>query len=261
MTRVFPARAGMTTKRAYMRASYMTIAPIKTRVFDENENLEKFIFEYIPALQDNSIVVVTSKIVALSEGRTCDDDSEEARERLIKEESEWMMKTKYVWLTLKDGMLAASAGIDASNANGKLILLPKNSFYAACELREKIKRRFNINNCGVLITDSRLLPLRTGALAYAIGYAGFRGVRDNRGKPDIFGRTLLLSQTDVADGLASGAVICMGEGAEQIPLAVITDPPVEWTDDPIDPNELRIPPEDDLYRPFFENLTMREDAE
>lgn len=232
----------------------MTIHPIKTRIFQEHKNLEKFILEYIPALQDNSIVVVTSKIVALAEGRTCDDDSEETRERLIKQESQWMMKTKYVWLTLKDGMLAASAGIDASNANGKLILLPKNSFYAACELRENIKKQFDIKNCGVLITDSRLLPLRAGALAYAIGYAGFKGVKDNRGKPDIFGRTLVYSQTDVADGLASAAVICMGEGAEQIPLAVIADPPVEWTDDPTDPNELRIPPEDDLYRPFFDNL-------
>lgn len=109
-------------------------------------------------------------------------------------------------------------------------------------------------NLGILIVDSRMLPLRAGALAYAIGYAGFKGVRDNRGKSDIFGRTLELSQTDVADGLASGVVICMGEGAEQTPLAVITDPPVEWTDEPIDPQELIIPPEDDIYRPFFENL-------
>lgn len=235
----------------------MTITPIKTRIFQEHENLEKFILEYIPSIQENSIIVVTSKIVALAEGRTHDNDSDESKEILIKQESEWMMKTKYVWLTLKDGMLAASAGIDASNANGKLILLPKNSFHAAYELREKIKKHFAIENCGALIIDSRLLPLRAGALAYAIGYAGFKGVKDNRGKPDIFGRVLQYSQADVADGLASGAVICMGEGAEQIPLAVITDPPVEWTDDPIDPNELRIPPEDDLYRPFFENVPLR----
>ena len=53
----------------------------------------------------------------------------------------------------------------------------------------------------------------------------------------------------------------MGEGAEQIPLAVITDPPVEWTDEPADPNELCIPPEEDVYRPFFENLPTREGAE
>ncbi len=222
----------------------------------ENEHLEDFIFEYIPAVQENSIIVVTSKIVALSEGRTCDDDSEETKERLTKQESEWMMQTKYVWLTLKDGMLVASAGIDRSNANGKLILLPKDSFQTAARIREVIQKKYDVHNIGVLITDSRLLPLRAGALAYAIGYAGFKGIRDNRGKPDIFGRELLYSQTDVADGLASAAVICMGEGAEQIPLALIVDPPVEWTDEPNDPKELVIPPEEDVYRPFFENLPI-----
>ena len=222
----------------------------------ENEHLEDFIFEYIPAVQENSIIVVTSKIVALSEGRTCDDDSEETKERLTKQESEWMMQTKYVWLTLKDGMLVASAGIDRSNANGKLILLPKDSFQTAARIREVIQKKYDVHNIGVLITDSRLLPLRAGALAYAIGYAGFKGIRDNRGKPDIFGRELLYSQTDVADGLASAAVICMGEGAEQIPLALIVDPPVKWTDEPNDPKELVIPPEEDVYRPFFENLPI-----
>ncbi len=232
----------------------MIITPIKTRIFLEHENLEDFIFEHIPVVQEGSIIVITSKIVALSEGRTCDDDSEEMKERLARQESEWIMQTKYVWLTLTDGMLVASAGIDRSNANGKLILLPKNSFQSAHKLRDALQIKYNVQKIGVLITDSRMLPLRVGALAYAIGYAGFRGVRDNRGKPDIFGRTLLLSQTDVADGLASAAVICMGEGAEQIPLVVITDAPVEWTNEPVDPKELIISPEDDIYRPFFENL-------
>lgn len=238
----------------------MIITPIKTRVFLESENLEEFITEYVPDLEENSIIVVTSKIVALAEGRTHPDDSEEAKERLARAESEWIMKTKYVLLTLTDGMLVASAGIDRSNANGKLILLPKNSFLTAKTLRTSLQKRYSIKNVGVLIIDSRLLPLRAGALAYAIGYAGFKGIRDNRGKPDIFGRELVYSQTDVADGLASASVICMGEGAEQIPLAVITDPPVEWTDNPANPRELCIPPEEDVYRPFFDNLDNMKEA-
>ncbi len=234
----------------------MTIDPIKTRIFLENENLEKFIEEYIPIVQENSIIVITSKIVALSEGRTHDDDSDKAKERLIRQESEWALQTKYAWLTLKDGMLVASAGIDRSNANGKLILLPKNSFETAFALRAYFLKKYTATNLGVVITDSRLMPFRAGVLAYAIGYAGFKGVYDNRGKPDIFGRTLIMSQTDIADGLATSAVICMGEAAEQQPLALITDAPVEWTDDPADPKELVIPPEDDLYRPFFENIPL-----
>lgn len=239
----------------------MIITPIKTRIFFENENLEKFILEYIPAVQKNSIIVVTSKIVALAEGRTAVVINEEEKEALIRQESEWMLRTKYTWLTIKDGTVLTVAGIDESNANGKVILLPKNIYYSAEELRSMLRSKYSTGNIGILITDSRTIPLRTGIGGIALGYAGFKGMRNYIGTPDLFGRIMTMSRTNVADSLASAAVICMGEGAEQQPLAVITDPPVEWTDDPIDPDELRVPPEDDLYRPFFESLTMREDGE
>lgn len=232
----------------------MTITPIKTRIFLENEYLESFIREHIPAVQENSIIIITSKIIALSEGRTHNNDSKEEKECLIRGESDWIMKTKYVWLTRKDDMLMASAGIDESNGNGKLILLPKDSYKTAAELLASLRKIYAVSSLGILITDSRTLPLRAGVIGYALGYAGFKGLKNYIGTPDLFGRLFHFSRTDVADCLATAAVLCMGEGAEQQPLAVITDPPVEWTNDPIDPNELRIPPEDDLYRPFFENL-------
>ena len=48
----------------------MKIIPIKTKVFNENENLLEFILKYIKKIPEGSVLVVTSKIVALSEGRT-----------------------------------------------------------------------------------------------------------------------------------------------------------------------------------------------
>ena len=66
-------------------------------------------------------MVVTSKIVALSEGRTTTYKNEKERAELIKKESSFALKTKYTWLTIKDGMVMASAGIDESNADGKVI--------------------------------------------------------------------------------------------------------------------------------------------
>lgn len=235
----------------------MNTTPIKTRIFQENENLEEFILEHISALEENSLLVVTSKIVALSEGRTHHNDSEDAREQVMKEESEWMMRTAHTWLTLKQGALMSYAGIDESNANGKLILLPRDSYQAAREIRARLRSIYGIKNMGVLITDSRTIPFRYGIAGVALGYNGFAGIRSYVGTPDIFGRLLKCSRTNVADGLATAAVLCMGEGAEQQPLCVITDPPVEWTDEPADPKELTIPPEDDLYRPFFENLPQK----
>ncbi len=231
----------------------MQVRPVKTRVFREKENLADFIVRYIPRVKENSIIVVTSKIVALAEGRTVAIENEHTRERVIREESEFALRTQYTWLTLKDGLLMSSAGIDESNADGKLILLPKDSFKSARELRKELAKRYGVKNLGVLIPDSRVLALRAGAVGVSMGYAGFRGIRDYRGTKDIFGRTMKISRTNVADSLATTAVFAMGEGAECQPLVVITDAQVEFTDR-VNRNELSIPPAHDMYRPFFEEV-------
>jgi len=235
----------------------LNIKAIKTRIFKENENLLSFIFLYIKDLPENSIVVVTSKIVALAEGRTVMIDPtlshEKMRERVIQSESQYMLRTKYTWLTIKDGMVMSSAGIDESNADGKIILLPKDSYKSAEYIHQKLKLKYKVKNLGVIVTDSRVFPLRAGVIGAAIGYAGFKGVRDYRGMPDIFGRTLKVSRTDVADALATAAVVLMGEGDEQQPLAVITGAPAEFTEK-VNKKELLIDPREDLYKPFFENI-------
>ncbi len=232
----------------------MVVRAIKTRIFRENEDLFSFVKENIKRLPEKSIVVITSKIVALSEGRTHPDSSKAAKNRLIKSESEWAMETKLTWITIKDGVVMTSAGIDASNAKGKLILLPKDSYKSAREMREKLKKHYGVKKLGVIITDSRLFPLRAGIVGMALGYAGFKGLRDYRGTKDIFGRTLKLSRTDVADSLATATVLVTGEGKEQQPLAVIEGAPVEFTDKNPSRRELYMNPRDDIYRPLFENI-------
>ena len=234
----------------------MQITPIKTRIFQENEDLTAFILKYIKNLKENSVLVVTSKIVALSEGRTVEYKNEKQKIDLIKKESSFAIKTKIVWLTIKNGMLLASAGIDESNANGKLILLPKDSFKSAEILRKKLVGYFQLKNLGVLITDSRLMPLRAGVVGMALGYAGFKGIKNNIGKKDIFGRILKMSKTDIADGLATSAVLCMGEGSEQQPLALIIDAPIVFTEK-INKKELVIKPEKDIYAPLFSKLNEK----
>jgi len=238
----------------------MQIKTIKTRIFLENENLTKFILKYVKRIPENSILVITSKIVALAEGRTVKIDSgvdyNKFREKIIKSESDFMLRTKYTWLTIKDGMVMSSAGIDESNANGKMILLPKDSFKTAKIVRKKLKKKYKIKNLGILITDSRLFPLRAGIVGVALGYAGFKGVLDYRGTKDIFGRTLKFSRTDVADSLATSAVLCMGEGKEQQPLASIKDAPVLFTDK-INKKELFIDPKEDLYLPLFGSILKK----
>ena len=175
------------------------------------------------------------------------------REKIIKAESDYMLRTKYTWLTIKDGMVMSSAGIDESNADGKIILLPKDSFKVAGTLRRLLQKKYKVKNLGVLITDSRLFPLRTGVVGVALGYAGFKGLRKYRGTKDIFGRIFKLSRLNMADSLATAAVLCMGEGREQQPLALITNVPVKFVER-VNRKELLIDIAEDLYQPLFEKI-------
>ena len=229
------------------------VTPIKTGIFEENGNLIDFIRKHVPKLPERSILAVTSKIVALSEGRTAPLGSEKEKAALIKNESQWAMKTKYVWLTIRDGMVMATAGIDESNGNGKYILLPRDSFKSALELRRVIQKVYRVKKIGVVITDSRLMPLRAGIVGVALGYAGFKGIKDYRKEKDIFGRSFRFSKTDIADSVAGAAVLTMGEGRERCPLALIENVLVEFADR-VSRNELMIDIMEDIYQPLFSKI-------
>ncbi len=231
----------------------MYVKAITTKVFQEKENLNDFILKYLPRVSEGSVIVVTSKIVALAEGRTAVFKNQKEKEVLIKKESTFAIKTPLVWLTIKDGTVMANAGVDESNAQGKIILLPQDSFQAAEKLRIALKKHYKVKKLGILITDSRLMPLRAGVVGVALGYAGFQGLKNYVGKKDIFGRKFKFEQTDIADSLATAAVLTMGEGAEQKPLALIIEAPVTFTNQ-VNKKELRIDPKKDLYAPLFKKL-------
>ncbi|OHA90571.1 MAG: hypothetical protein A2832_01080 [Candidatus Zambryskibacteria bacterium RIFCSPHIGHO2_01_FULL_44_22b] len=234
----------------------MIVKPIKTTLFREGEDLVAFLLSFIRKPREKSIIVITSKIVALSERRTVAIGNTKEKEKLIKKESNFYINTKYVPMTLVDGMAMPSAGIDESNACGKYVLLPEDSFKTAKLLRKKLQQKYHLKNLGVLITDSRTLPLRSGVVGVALGYAGFKGVRDYKGKKDLFGRKFKFSSVNVADSLATAAILVMGEGAEQQPLALVKDAPVEFRNN-INQKELKIAVHNDIYVHFFSKLSKR----
>jgi len=231
----------------------MKIQAIKTRIFKPEEKLLPFLENYLPLVKEKTILIITSKIVALSEGRLVDNLNEKTKLEIIKRESDFVLPTKLVYLTIKDGQVMANAGVDESNAAGRIILLPRDSFKAAAKIRNYFRKKYHLKNLGVIITDSRCLPLRAGVTGSAVGYAGFKGLKDYRGFPDIFGRPFKFSRVDVADSLAAAAVLLMGEGAEQRPLCIITSAPVEFSGR-VDRNELKIKIKDDMYGPMYKSL-------
>ncbi len=228
----------------------MNVSAVRTGIFREADELAAFVATHIPKLKNGTILAVTSKIVALAEGRTAEGGQKE-KERLIKKEATWIQKVlpKW-WLTVRDGIVIVNAGIDESNADNKMILLPRDSFQSAASLRAKLIAHYKIKQLGIVITDSRVEPLRAGVTGVALGYAGFKGVRDYRGMRDIFGKKMEVTRTNVADSLATAAALVMGEGSERQPLAVVEDAPVVWSER-ADKKELRINLKDDMYRNLF----------
>ncbi|MGN1058137.1 MAG: coenzyme F420-0:L-glutamate ligase [Candidatus Avelusimicrobium sp.] len=229
----------------------MKLTAVRTDIFKPREDLPAFIVRHLPSVPDQRILAVASKLFALWKGEILPYENPAQKEALIRRESSAALQTPLAWLTIKDGMVMTNAGIDESNADGKLLLLPENGYAAAEELRQKLCAVWRIKKLGVLVTDSMILPLRAGVTAAAVAYAGFKGVKDLRGTPDIFGKKLEVTLVNAADSLASAAALCMGEGNEQSPLCVIKNAPVEFADI-VNAAEIKYPMENDLYTPLFQ---------
>lgn len=207
----------------------MKITAIKTRIFlPPKDDLLSFIKESFSniKIKEESIVVVTSKIVAIGEGRCIKITRKSNKPALIKKEADFYIDKNKVAgkisvLTMKDNMLISSSGIDESNGNGYYILWPQKPFLSAKKICQFIKKEYQLKKVGVIISDSNKLPLREGIIGMGIAYHGFYPLRDYRGSKDIFGKEMKSSQTNIVDSLAAAAVFDMGEGSESMPLAII----------------------------------------
>lgn len=246
----------------------MNVQAIKTRKFlPPQDDLWQLLDQSLPPLQEESVVVVSSKIVSIGEGRCIPFEAVPEKDRLIIQEADRYLGREHVpggWVlhTLKRNLLSPSAGIDASNGAGHYILWPRDPLRSAVAIWRFLRRRSAVRRLGVVLTDSHSVPLRRGLLGIALAHHGFRPLRDYRRSRDVFGRALRISQTNVADGLAAAAVLVMGEGAEQTPLAVISDvPSVRFLVRPAPArgtyDRLDVPLEEDLYRPFLCSVPWR----
>lgn len=232
----------------------MRLTAVHTKVFTENGDLPAFIVRAIPSVSENTVLAVCSKLAALWKGHTAMYENEAQKEALIKQHSRAALKTSLAWLTVKDGMIMTNAGIDRSNAGDKLVLLP-DCYVCAQELCAALKKAWRVKNLGIVITDSMILPLRAGVIAAAVGYAGFKGVKDLRGQADIFGNTLKTTLVNIADSLATSAALLMGEAAERQPLCIIEEAPVVFTEQ-TNRKEIQYPVEDDLYAPLLKAVNL-----
>src|SRR5271167_1864409 len=112
----------------------------------------------------------------------------------------------------RHGLICANSGVDVSNVNGgrHALLLPEDPDRSAANLRRALKRRTGLA-IPVIITDSFGRPWREGLTEFAIGIAGMKPLRDDRGRRDSHGYKLQASVEAVADELACAAGLVCGK--------------------------------------------------
>lgn len=235
----------------------MNVYAIKTRKFLPPKDHLWDLLSYIKSLKESSVVAVTSKVVSIGEGRCIPIKKFPNKDELvIKETDKYLSRDTsphgLVMHTIKNNVFIASAGIDESNGNGFYILWPKSPQVSAKKIWLFLRKKFRVKNLGVIITDSRLVPLRRGVVGIAIGYFGFKPIKDYRGKKDLFGREFKMETSNLPDSLATAAVLEMGEGVEQTPIAIITDiPNIEFSRKFI---SLEIAQKEDMFYPLLSSV-------
>jgi len=205
-------------------------------------------------IKENDIFVLAQKIVSKTEGRLVQlsnvTPSKKAFEiaklaekdprfvELILQESSEVLRVQQNTIIVqhKLGFICANAGIDHSNVQGKIgapedwvLLLPEDPDESADRIRAEIKTKKN-RNTGILIIDSHGRAWRNGVVGISIGMAGIPGLVDLRGKPDLFGYHLRITQVAAADELAAGASLLMGQADERTPVIHVRGFPYSFRD-------------------------------
>lgn len=221
-------------------------------------------------LKDGDILVLAQKIVSKEEGRLVNlmtvQPSAEAMKvaaavekdprfvELVLQESRRVVRTRPGTLIVEHrlGFICANAGIDRSNVQARegtpgewVLLLPVDPDGSAERIRKGLET-INGVSIGVMIIDSHGRVWRNGVVGTSIGLSGLPGLVDLRGKPDMFGYTLQITQVAAADELAAGASLVMGQADEMTPAVHVRGFPYSLREGRL--RELIRPEEQDLFR-------------
>jgi coenzyme F420-0:L-glutamate ligase / coenzyme F420-1:gamma-L-glutamate ligase len=150
-------------------------------------------------------------------------------------------------LTSIHGILSPNAGIDKSNIpSGKVVLYPKDPYNSIDILRKKFFIDYGIRIC-VILSDSRILPMRIGTVGIALACSGFEPIVDLKGTKDLFGNVLKFTSQNLADCFASLGVLIMGESNKSTPVIIIRGADLKLSDKKISYDSLGIESRFDIY--------------
>jgi len=217
---------------------------------------------------NGDVLVVAQKIVSKSEGRYVDVATIEPSPRAIALAAEVDKDPRFVEVVLSEskrvvrhrpgllivehrlGFVMANAGIDHSNVSAeagdqRVLLLPEDPDGSARALRKHLVRVF-AKEIAVIISDSFGRAWRKGTVGVALGAAGLPALIDMRGRPDLFGRALQVTETGFADEIAAAAGLLMGQADEAVPMVLVRG--LSWSAPEVSAATLVRPAEHDLFR-------------
>ncbi|NCN87789.1 MAG: putative folate metabolism gamma-glutamate ligase [Candidatus Pacebacteria bacterium] len=238
----------------------MKITAIKTPIVQPNDDLRSIIKNAIPHIPERSVIVIASKIFSTCENRFVKkNDNPSQKIELIKQEADKYTdphSSKYkLMMTIKRNILFVNAGIDESNANNQFILWPEDPQSSVNQIWRFLREEYNLKEVGVSMSDSASQMLNWGVVGRSIAYCGFNPLRSYVGTKDLFGKEMKMEKTNVLQSLTDAAVLEMGEGDEQTPIAIVEDiSNIEFQDHPPTEQELaelKIDIEDDAFAPIL----------
>lgn len=194
------------------------------------------------ALEAGDVLVVAQKVVSKADGRyvrladvtpgpraqaLAAEVNKDPRhvEVVLGESDEVVRRREHVLIVAhKRGYVMANAGIDESNiehreGDPRVLLLPHDLDASAAALKRGLDREGA--EIGVIINDSFGRPWRNGVTGVALGAAGVPSLVDMVGRPDLFGRAMRVTEVALADEIAAGASLVMGQGDEGLPVVLV----------------------------------------
>ncbi|MCY4147279.1 MAG: coenzyme F420-0:L-glutamate ligase [Chloroflexi bacterium] len=246
-------------------------APVQTEPFDLCATLLACLRAAGESLQDGDVLAISSKYASIAAGRVrklsaiaAEPQAQELARRfgmdaaiaqLVLDEADHIfggIELGFL-LTAKGGVISPNAGLDRSNIpSGQVVLLPRDPFATAESIRAQLQAAAGAR-LGVLLSDSWLMPGRFGTTGVAIAMAGFKPIRDERGKSDLFGNPMAVTQIGLADALAVCAQVVMGERDEATPFAIVRGADLQFSDAPLSVDDVAIPWRRCIY---IESLTI-----
>ena len=195
-------------------------------------------------IKNGDIIVIAQKIISKNEGRTISLKNILPSSRSLELAKKTNKDPRIVELIIKEsrkivrvfnntiitetqhGFICANSGIDQSNVSKSknlVLLLPRDPDKSANKIKKEIYEKTR-KNIAVLITDTFGRPFRMGQTNIAIGIAGINALKNYKGKRDMFGKILKVTEIAIVDEIAGAAELVMGK-TEGIPIAIVRNLP------------------------------------